>query len=206
MPMKNSTASSGNSARSCVVCRSIMGQICGPWITSRLMQTKTRVRQDQPVHLVGIVHDGVEQRVLHLGPGPAALERAGGIAHHAPVPPRRRNGHAFVPEHVTIAGERFAEAGRRRCTAPRGETRLAFDPTACPHSACHRFIQARRRTQLARQAGCEPVAPPLARPSQGAYLMGRAPIAQLVEHLICNQRVGSSSLSGGHHSRHATTC
>ena len=24
-----------------------------------------------------------------------------------------------------------------------------------------------------------------------------APIAQLVEHLICNQRVGSSSLSGG---------
>lgn len=27
--------------------------------------------------------------------------------------------------------------------------------------------------------------------------INRAPIAQLVEHLICNQRVGSSSLSGG---------
>ncbi len=30
-----------------------------------------------------------------------------------------------------------------------------------------------------------------------------APIAQLVEHLICNQEVGSSSLSGGTNSMHA---
>lgn len=30
-----------------------------------------------------------------------------------------------------------------------------------------------------------------------AYLQPSAPIAQLVEHLICNQGVGSSSLSGG---------
>ena len=29
------------------------------------------------------------------------------------------------------------------------------------------------------------------------FLNNSAPIAQLVEHLICNQRVGSSSLSGG---------
>lgn len=31
----------------------------------------------------------------------------------------------------------------------------------------------------------------------GCLLFTRAPIAQLAEHLICNQEVGSSSLSGG---------
>jgi hypothetical protein len=49
----------------------------------------------------------------------------------------------------------------------------------------------RRRTRPAKARGY------LARTAEAAYFHPRAPIAQLVEHLICNQRVGSSSLSGG---------